>query len=437
MERNPSHRGRGVMRALSLAVACLFAWQSASWAFCGFYVATEDQPLVNKASRVVLVHKDGHTVVTMASDVHGDPRQFALVIPVPTVIQKSQVHIVRPETVEHLADYSKPRLVQYFDGNPCFQGVPYPVMAAATPAPAPIMRMARRGVVVEATFSAEEYDIVVLSATESGGLIAWLNAHGYHMPQDAAPVIGSYVRQHMHFFLAKVNLDRMKNNTSGFLRPIRVEYDTPKFMLPIRLGTVNASGPQDMIVLALAQRGRVDVTNYQTVRMPTGVNIPEYIQTKFGAFYDAAFARQVADAGGSAVFLEYAWPLAAGTMLCDPCSSSPMTSAEMNELGADDTAQPQMPFFLTRLHVRYDRAHFPEDLQFQETPDRENYQARFVTQVAWKGLTQPACAADNRYRQDLRDRWRRENATLAGLTGWAPADIRKDMVDYWLKTRQN
>ncbi len=439
MEPRPSHGTGGLMRLLSLAVAVVFAWQSAAWAFCGFYVATQDQPLVNKASRVVLVHKDGHTIVTMASDVHGDPRQFALVIPVPTVIQRSQVHIVRPETVEHLADYSKPRLVQYFDDDPCFDVrrrmiVPAPMAAMA---PQGAIRAAGLGVRIEAAFSAEEYDIIVLSATESGGLITWLNAHGYRMPQDAAPVIGSYVRQNMHFFLAKVNLDRMKNNTSGFLRPIRVEYDTPKFMLPIRLGTVNASGPQDMIVLALARAGRVDVTSYRTVRMPSGVNIPEYIQTKFGAFYDAAFARQVAEADGSAVFLEYAWPIAAGAALCDPCSSPPMMPAEMSELGADWPDQAQDAVFLTRLHVRYDRAHFPEDLQFQETPDRDNYQARFITQVAWKGLTEPACPAYERYRLALRNRWRQENATLAQLTGWEPADIRRDMVDYWMQTRQH
>ena len=55
----------------------------------------------------------------MASDVLGDPKQFGLVIPVPTVIKREQVKIVRAETVQHLADYTKPRLVQYYDEDPC------------------------------------------------------------------------------------------------------------------------------------------------------------------------------------------------------------------------------------------------------------------------------------------------------------------------------
>ena len=426
------------MRVLALVLALIFTYGSSAWAFCGFYVATADQPLVNKASRVVLLHENGHTVVTMASDVHGDLRQFALVIPVPTVIHREQVRIVKPEIIEHLADYSKPRLVQYFDPDPCSPAIAMAMAAAAPPPlPAPMMATARRDSVrVEAAFSVEEYDIMVLAAADSDGLIDWLNRNGYRMPKDAAPVIGSYLRQNMHFFVAKVNLDRMQNNPTGFLRPIRVEYDTPKFMLPIRLGTVNASGPQDMIVLALTHTGRVDVTNYRTIRMPSGVNIPEYVKDKFADFYDATFARHVAAAGDAAAFLEYAWPIGGGAMFCDPCSSPPMRQEELAELGVNDR-DGSTPLFITRLHVRYDRAHFPEDLQFQETPDTEPYQARFVMQIAWKGKDLNTCSAGRAYRATLRDRWREENKTLASLTGWDTADIRKAMVKDWMKNRQN
>ncbi len=421
-------------------MAAMIALSSPANAFCGFYVATSDEPLTNKASRVVLVHQDGHTLVTMASDVHGDPKEFALVIPVPTVIRREQVRIVKPETVEHLADYTKPRLVQYFDPDPCAPYYPVMPAAQAMAVPAP-MAMARKAVRIEAAFSVEEYDIKVLAAADSDGLIDWLNHNGYRMPQSAAPVITSYLRQGMHFFVAKVNLARMQNNTSGFLRPIRVAYDTAKFMLPIRLGTVNADGAQDMIVLALTQTGRVDLTNYRTVRMPSDAHIPEYIADKFGAFYDVVFDRAVQSADRSAVFLEYAWPIAGNMGLCDPCSSPPITVAEMDELGVAPDATAGGGFgtrgFVTRLHVRYDRAHFPEDLQFQETPDTQQFQARFVIQVASKRRTMSTCAAGNAYRRELHTRWKQENATLASLTGWNPADIRRDMVAHWLRTREN
>mgnify|MGYP003339874519 CR=1 FL=1 len=107
------------MRLFSAILALVFAFTQTAWAFCGFYVATNDQPLTNKASRVVLAHEGQRTMVTMSSDIGGDPKNFAIVVPVPTVIQRDQVRLVKPETVEHLAAFSKPRLVEYYDDERC------------------------------------------------------------------------------------------------------------------------------------------------------------------------------------------------------------------------------------------------------------------------------------------------------------------------------
>ena len=63
-------------------------------AFCGFYVAKADTELFNQSSKVALVRDGDRTVITMANDYIGDPTEFAMVIPVPTVITKEQVHIL-------------------------------------------------------------------------------------------------------------------------------------------------------------------------------------------------------------------------------------------------------------------------------------------------------------------------------------------------------
>jgi hypothetical protein len=81
--------------------------------------------------------------------------------------------------------------------------------------------------------------------------------------------------------------------------------------------------------------------------------------------------------------------------------------------------------FLTRLHVRYDNAHFPEDLVFQETGDRENFQGRYVLRHEWSGSG--SCEAATTYRQELPKRRERTAQNLATLTGWALPDIRKKM----------
>ena len=88
----------------------------------------------------------------------------------------------------------------------------------------------------------------ILSAKESDGLAGWLTDNGYKIPQGAERVLASYIKQNMRFFVAKVNLDRMQLMGNDFLRPLQVRYETAKFMLPLRLGTVNANGPQDLII---------------------------------------------------------------------------------------------------------------------------------------------------------------------------------------------
>jgi hypothetical protein len=77
--------------------------------------------------------------------------------------------------------------------------------------------------------------------------------------------------------------------------------------------------------------------------------------------------------------------------------------------------------FVTRLHVRYDAEHFPEDLMLQETGDRQNYQGRYVIRHPWKG--DASCDVSG-YQKAVRERQEREAQQLANLTGWDLADVR-------------
>src|SRR5206468_878281 len=88
-------------------------------AFCGFYVCKADTKLFNRASQVVLVRDGDRTVLTMANDFSGNLTEFAVVIPVPTRIGRDQIHIGDKALIDHLDAYSAPRLVEYYDENPC------------------------------------------------------------------------------------------------------------------------------------------------------------------------------------------------------------------------------------------------------------------------------------------------------------------------------
>ena len=114
---------------------------------------------------------------------------------------------------------------------------------------------------------------------------------------------------------------------------------------------------------------------------------------------------------------------------CDPCAADPLSNDELRQLGVfwADRGRQRVPsdVFLTRLHVRYDSAHFPEDLVFQETADRANFQGRYVLRHAWTGAD--ACGEAGAYRQSVVERHSKEADQLARLTGWSIDDIRKKM----------
>jgi hypothetical protein len=422
-----------------LILAWILAVPQSTHAFCGFYVAKADTRLFNKASQVVLVRSEDKTVLTMANDYEGDPKEFAIVIPVPTFLERDQIHVGDKALIDHLDAYSAPRLVEYFDPDPCTPELMRDRYGLA-PMNAARLKEAKSenalGVKIEAQYTVGEYDILILSAEQSEGLETWLVQNGYKIPPGASAVLGSYIKQNMRFFVAKVNLQEKSRLGFTYLRPIQVAYDSPKFMLPIRLGTVNANGPQELFIYALSQRGRVETVNYRTVKLPTGMDLPIYVKDVFGDFYRAMFDRQVKKEDMHAVFQEYAWDMG----WCDPCAAEPLSNDELRKLGvfwlADTGPSPQsfprrpvrggpQNVFVTRLHLRYDSPHFPEDLVFQETGDRSNFQGRYVLRHPWTGSTD--CPGARAYHEELARRNRAEADALAELTGWDLTSINRKM----------
>jgi hypothetical protein len=431
--------------ALGLTSFALSAPSAA--AFCGFYVAKADTDLFNDASKVVLVRDQDRTVVTMASDYRGDVNEFAMVIPVVDIPEREQINVANPALVDHLDEYTAPRLVEYYDENPCEVYRRDRVIVTASRSPMPVMEafeMAPEdlGVTIEAEYEVGEYDILILSAEESDGLITWLNQNDYRIPDGAEEVVGAYLKRGMKFFVAKVNLER--HDGSSMLRPIQVAYEDEDFMLPIRLGTVNAEGKQELFVFAITREGRVETTNYKTVKLPSNMDVPIFVKDEFGEFYKAMFEHQTEKQNGKAVFMEYAWDMS----WCDPCAANPLSRSELRELGVmwldegpqGDVSPMPMPrpgirpgpqpvdAFVTRLHVRYDGETFPEDLNFQVTGDRENYQGRYVLRHPWRG-DYGQCEAAGEYAESLVSRWDEEAKSLAKLTGWELEDIQEKMAD--------
>ncbi|WP_339887996.1 DUF2330 domain-containing protein [uncultured Flavobacterium sp.] len=421
------------MKKKVILVLLVFIMLPILQSFCGFYVSTGDTKIFNQASEVILVRDGNKNTVTMNSDFKGDVKDFAIVIPVPTVLKESDIKVVRKDIFNKLNKYSEPRLVEYYDEHPCQPKYRYDDMMVMESVSANSIKMVTKkekdlGVTIEAKYTVGEYDILILSAKESTGLKTWLLQNDYKIPAKAEEVLEPYIKSKMNFFVVKVNLAEMKKLGRNELSPIQISFESEKFMLPIRLGMANANGAQDLIIYAFTKNGRVESTNYRTVKIPTDKNIPTFMREKFQNFYQDMFSKQYKKYGKNAVFTEYAWDLSSHNyQKCDPCSTTPPSYAELKDAGVF-FANYRTPegwqgsdyegnLFFTRLHVRYDRANFPMDLQFQETMDQQSFQGRYIMQHS-VNVDMETCSEGRRYYNDVLNRRENELETLANLTNW-------------------
>ena len=409
------------------------------FSFCGFYVSKADGTLKNKTSQVILVRDGNKTVITMYNDFKGDSKDFAMVVPVPVVLRKDDIKVVDQSIFQRLNDYSAPRLVEYWDQNPCSN---YESMDEKKDMAAPSANINRAlagkvagaqvNVKIEARYLVGEYDILILSAKESGGLKTWLIDNGYKIPEGAEEVLDPYIKSNLKFFVVKVNEKEKKKLNNNFLRPIQISFNSPKFILPIRLGMANADGDQDLIVYAFTRKGRIESTNYRNTEIASNKNIPLFVQKNFGAFYGNLFTNQWNNEDKSVAFLEYAWDVSPQNYYhCDPCIATAPSEQDLvqsgvwwlagkdwsdyNDVDNDEPDNGSKNVHLTRLHFRYNRKSFAQDLMFQVTPNTETFQARYV-------ITHPAtgdfnCVAGKKYLQDLRQRRKKELMELTALTG--------------------
>ncbi len=385
-------------------------------AFCGFYVSGADAKLFNDATLVVMMRDGNKTILSMQNNYQGPPQDFAMVVPVPVVLKKQNVKTLPREVFDRVDQLTAPRLVEYWEQDPCMQRFPQNEVMVAPPAMAAPTSVSsdsseRRGVKIEAKFSVGEYDIVVLSAKDSGGLDTWLHEEGYKIPNGAEPLLRPYVQQGMKFFVAKVNVKKvaMKGNAT-MLSPLRFNFDSDAFFLPIRLGLVNSNGTQDLIVNILARGQRYEVANYDNLSIPTNINVADETRKQFGAFYAALFDK-VIEGKPRAIVTEYAWDASS----CDPCPTPALSGEELMTLGGDvlsddngdENGSYQGGFVVTRLHLRYGKTSLGDDLFFRAAPPIEggrettgqdgnlergshpgtinNFQGRYAIRHAWTG----------------------------------------------------
>ncbi|MBA3542348.1 MAG: DUF2330 domain-containing protein [Deltaproteobacteria bacterium] len=415
-------RTPGISAIIAATIATASLGPSTAHAFCGFYINGAGGDMFNNATQVVLMRGGTRTVLSMQNNYQGPPQDFAMVVPVPVVLKEADVKTLTKDVFAKVDQMSSPRLVEYWEQDPCFQEPEYNHRMYSMVPSAPPMESASAdsakdyGVKVEAKFTVGEYNIVILSAKDSTGLDGYLRAEKYQIPKGAEPLLRPYVESGMKFFVAKVDPKKVRfENGMAMLSPLRFHYDSDEFALPIRLGLANSNGVQDLIVNILAPGTRYELANYKNVTIPTNLAVRDEVRTRFGEFYAALFDRTVAQNPG-AVVTEYAWDASS----CDPCPGPNLDGNDFATLGTDVIGELSAGLVLTRLHARYGKADAPNDLVFRASrpivggrenrtangaleeraspsDDINNFQGRYIIRHAWTGAI--TCA------NPVRGRW--------------------------------
>jgi MYXO-CTERM domain-containing protein len=370
--------------------------------------------MFNDATQVVLMRMGTRTVLSMQNNYQGPPEAFALVIPVPTVLQEADVKTLPRDVFGRVDAMGAPRLVEYWEQDPCNPTPDPETVMFSAPSGGGIRAIEKSdkdglGVTIEAQFTVGEYQIVILSATDSTGLETWLRQEKYQIPPGAEPFLRPYVEANMKFFVAKVDPKKVtfdKDNRAQ-LSPLRFHYDSEEFNLPIRLGLANSSGTQDLIVSILSPNQRFDVANYKNVTIPTNLDVKDGVRDSFGEFYAALYDRTIEKNPG-AVVTEYAW--AAST--CDPCPGPNLDGTDFGTLGADVLAgEPGKvaPYqgwdlVLTRLHARYGKT-VNEDLVFKKAEAIVGGREHVVANGKLEERSQPSSMNNFQARYAIRHEW--------------------------------
>ena len=75
----------------------------------------------------------------------------------------------------------------------------------------------------------------------------------------------------------------MKRDAQGAvqLSPLRFHFDANELRLPVRLGLLNASGKQDLIVYVIHPESRFEVANYANTFIPTNLEVADGVRNNF------------------------------------------------------------------------------------------------------------------------------------------------------------
>lgn len=338
-------------------------------AFCGTYVGPADGTPDNSSSRLVLVHDGDRSVLTMTSDALDASGSFGLLMPVPGDLDEGDIEVLSDTTaLEELDAFTAPRLVRYSCdsaggdlGAQVAEGCTASAEGCAQQSLTDLAEQALgefAGVEVKSWLTKGLYQMAIVRADDAGALMGWLDAFGFEMNPEVAPLVDAYLGQGVDFMVARVT---EAEGDDPWLDPIRITYPDKTWTLPLQLGATNARGDQEVLLWVIndGAEGEAQVLSFPEAVQESDCMLPP--DRASDEVVEQAFTEARGDQDGVAV-VEYSWDL---SVKCDPCgTSSGDPTTFLGDLGRSD---PSTGAYVTRIRMRFDPDALKQDLHVGPT----------------------------------------------------------------------
>ncbi|MBL8619127.1 MAG: DUF2330 domain-containing protein [Deltaproteobacteria bacterium] len=339
------------MRRITPLAALPLLLAAPAWA-CPTVANGNPTPLSFDTAQVALVRQGTTTTFTVSINPQGDSDDFALVLPVPSLLARDEIRVLDGEVFARLNGYTG--VLQMPDAGCVSAGGGMDGGGAESDGGGG----GGSGVTVEAEYLVGDYEITILSATESGALFTWLNDHDYSLTPAVVPALEGYIAEGMYFMAARVSEGAAAADGAA-LPPLQVRYESAAFSIPLKLAALSSPGEQDMILYMMLDQShtglRGGIANYPEFTVPDQCIWGEQGVDDFEAFYESRFRPAWEAAGPAAWTVEWA----GGWGDCSPCSGVSLSAEDIEALGFVGAPEQH---YLTRVHMRYTTAGAVEDL---------------------------------------------------------------------------
>lgn len=237
------------------------------------------------------------------------------------------------------------------------------------------------------------YETVVIGSEDPGALVAWLNDHGYAVPESTTPTIRHYTERGSLFVVLRLAPDQ----GVSAMQPVRVDYPGYMGTFPLRMVTVGAYSSLIMTLWIVAEQ-RFESRNYPAVEIDPSALVWDFLAG--GSNYRELFRAAIDAAGGKAWVTQFA-----GTL-----DSLYFQSDEVAH------ARQAIPYpFLTRLETEMLVDHVAADLTLG--PSAGGYLSNYLQAASYLNDLRTCPDYDGDGDPDTWEDYRRRDDGLFGLGG--------------------